>query len=84
MFESSVEQTGGRWSINSITISKLLVVNLLTPRPDQTECSDLLTAVSRSLPTTNCVHVYVYNVEIKRNTRLILIGYLLHPDKNRY
>lgn len=37
MFESSVEQTGGRWSINSITISKLLVVNLLTPRPDQTE-----------------------------------------------
>ena len=74
MFESSVEQTGGRWSINSITISKLLVVNLLTPRPDQTECSDLLTAVRRSLPTTNCVHVYVYNVEIKRG---ILDTYLL-------
>ena len=48
MFESSVEQTGGRWSINSITISKLLVVNLLTPRPDQTECSDLLTAAEEA------------------------------------
>ena len=73
MFESSVEQTGGRWSINSITISKLLVVNLLTPRPDQTECSDLLTAVRRSLPTTNCVHVHDH-VEIKRG---ILDSYLL-------